>query len=210
MKINLHSIIPANVRYDRTLGDKSILLFGELMAAANAYGICEEDNRYFATALNVDSRTIFRAMAQLEEQGHIKRLKEHNKRKIQVVQRALELPTGVELESDDLIPKEDITDFVNQLISSWEKGVQTKIDRKELYTNMIAQRLGSFTKDDLMVALKNRATFVNQSPWHQEPSNRQAALNIDTWLKSDETVLKWLNAKIKSDEPVSVTPFKRN
>jgi hypothetical protein len=210
MKINLFSIIPASVRYDRTLGDKSILLFGELMAAANAYGICEEDTRYFSTALNVDNRTIFRSMAQLEEQGHIKRLKENNKRKILVIQRALELPVGVELESDDLIPKADITDFVNQLISSWEKAVQTKVEKKELYTNMIAQRLGSFTKDDLMMALKNRATFVNQSPWHQEPANRQAALSIDTWLKSDETVLKWLNAKYKADEPVAVTPFKRN
>jgi hypothetical protein len=210
MKINLYSIIPANVRYDRTLGDKSILLFGEIMAAANAYGICEEDNRYFATALNVDGRTIFRALAQLEDQGHIIRLKENGKRKIRAVQRALELPVGVELETDELVPQEDITAFVEQFLSTWEKVVDTKIEKKEMYRQVIAQRLVNFSKDDLMSALKNRATFVNQSPWHREPENRQAALSIDTWIKSDEAVLRWLNAKYKKDEPTTITPFKKN
>jgi hypothetical protein len=210
MKISLYSIIPANVRYDRTLSDKSILLFGEINAAANAYGICDENNNYFSVALNVDVRTIARCIAQLVDQGHIQKIKENGRRRIKVIQRGLEAPIGVEIETDEIVPKEDITGFVQQLLTTWEKAVETYIDRKEMYTKMISQRLESFTKDELFVALKNRAVFINQSPWHREPENRQAALSIETLLKSDESVLKWLNAKVKSKEENTITPFKKN
>lgn len=210
MKINLFSIIPASVRYDRTLGDKAILLFGELMAAANAYSICDADTRYFANALNADNRTIFRAFSQLEEQGHIERIKENGKRRIRIIHRALEIPMGVEIETDELIPKEDISSFVVQFLNVWEKAVKTTIDKKEMYTELIAQRLMRFSKDELMTALKNRATFVNTNDWFRAPDNRQQAVSIDSLIKSDETVRKWLNAKYKEDEPMTVTPFKKN
>lgn len=209
MKINLYSIIPAHVRYDRTLTDKSILLFGEISAAANAYGICEEDNSYFSVALNCDARTITRCVTQLCEAGHLERIKEGGKRKLKIIQRGLEIPLGVEIESDQIVPKEDITSFANQLIETWERALNTKIDKKEMYTELIASRLMNFTKDELMEALRNRASYVNQAPWFKEPENRQMATSLEILLKSNESTLKWLNAKIK-DEKQSVQSFKKN
>jgi len=197
MKINLFAIIPAHVRYDRTLSDKSILLFGELAAAANAYGICDENNRYLATALNVDIRTITRCLTQLHDAGHIQKIKENGKRRIKLVPRGLEIPIGVEIETDEIIPKDDISGFANQLFDLWEKLLGTTIDKRELYVELIGQRLVTFSKDELMTAVRNRTTFINQSPWHREPENRQAALSMETLLKSDEATLRWLNAKIK-------------
>jgi len=210
MKINLYSIIPAHVRYDRALYDKSILLFGEIAASANAYGICEEQNTYFAMALNADTRTIARCMAQLVDNGHVQRIKEAGRRKLKIVPRTLEIPLGVDIETDDIIPKEDISEFVFQFLSLWEKAVNTTIDKKELYQKLIAQRLSSFTKEELMIALKNRATFVNQSDWHKAEENRQQAVSIDHLLRSDDAVLKWLNSKVKEKEEGKLTAFKRN
>ena len=210
MKINLYSIIPAHVRYDRTLYDKSILLYGEIAASANAYGICEEQNNYFSAALNADNRTIARCMTQLVESNHIQRIKEAGKRKIKIIPKMLEVPVGVEIETDELIPKEDISSFVNQLLSLWEKAVNTTVDKKEMYQKIVAQRLSSFTKEDLMIALKNRADFVNKSPWHKVDENRHAAVSIDHLLRSDDAVLRWLNSKVSTkDEEVKLTPFRR-
>lgn len=210
MKINLYSILPSNVRYDRTLTDKSILLFGEMNAAANAYGICDENNQYFAIALNVDPRTITRCLTQLIEQGHIQKVQENGKRRFKIIQRGLEPPIGVELESDDLIPKEDISDFVQQFLSTWEKAVSTTIEKKEMYTNLIAQRLQSFTKDELMSSMRNRAKYINSSPWHREPENRQAALSIEVLIRSNEQVHRWLNAKVDEKKDQTLHAFKRN
>jgi len=209
MKVNLYSILPAHVRYDRTLYDKSILLYGEIAAASNAYGICDESNQHFATCLGVDVRTITRCVNQLCDSGHIDRIREGNRRKFRIVQKGLELPLGVEIETDDLIPKEDITGFVHQFLGLWEKAVETTVNKKELYTNIIAQRLSSFTKDELLVALRNRAMFVQNSEWHRQPENRQMAFSIDTLLKSDESIRKWLNAKAV-EEKVKVKAFNKN
>jgi len=208
LKINLYSIIPAHVRYDRTLYDKSILLYGEIAAAANAYGICEEQNQYFVTLLNADTRTIARCLTQLVESGHIQRIREAGKRKIKILPRSLELPTGVDIETDDLVPKEDISEFVQQLLSLWEKAVETKLDKKEMYQRVIAQRLSSFTKEELLTALRNRATYVNQSPWHRADENRQNAVDINHLIRSDDSVLKWLNTKVKEKEEDKLSPFR--
>jgi len=61
-----------------------------------------------------------------------------------------------------------------------------------------------------MIALKNRATFVNQSDWHKAEENRQQAVSIDHLLRSDDAVLKWLNSKVKEKEEGKLTAFKRN
>lgn len=209
MKINLYSILPAHVRYNRTLSPQAVLLYGEIAASANAYGICDENNASFASLLAVDSRTITRLLGQLMESGHIQRIREQGKRRLKIVPGGLEVPIGVDIELDEIVPKEDISEFVLQFLTQWERAVNTVIDKKELYTPLIASRLGSFSKDQLLIALKNRANFVNASSWHKDPENRQAATSIDTLIRSDEALLKWLNMKVKEEPKPALHKFNK-
>lgn len=207
LQVNKYAVIPSAVRYDKSLSKTDILLFGELAAASNAYGVCEEDNGYFAAALRVEPRTISRALSSLEEGGHVERIIEGGKRKIRLITKNLRLPTEVTMISP--APIEDISDFLKEFVGLWENLIKSKIDRPEHYETILRSRLESFSKENLIDAAKNRAAFVNESAWHQLPQNRIQAVSLELLLKDDATVLRWLNAKPAIVEKPILRPFNK-
>lgn len=64
---NYYAIIPASVRYEKRIPAGAKLLYGEITALANSKGFCYATNRYFADLYEVDSRTIKRWIAILNE-----------------------------------------------------------------------------------------------------------------------------------------------
>lgn len=68
---NYYAIIPANVRYDKTLRPNAKLLYGEITALSNAEGYCWATNSYFANLYDVDSNTISKWISQLNNKGYI-------------------------------------------------------------------------------------------------------------------------------------------
>lgn len=205
MKTNRYAIIPAEVRYDRALTSTSILLYGEIVAATNAFGVCEEDVGYFAAAMRLDSRSITRCVAQLIENGHLQRITEKGRRKFKTISKPIPLPDDVEV----ILPpvREDIAEFVTAITKTWEKALSTILDKKEGYEDIIRQRLARVDKDDLVEAVKNRIEFVNASDWHQQPENRQSAVDIMQVLGSDSQLLRWLNSK--PSEKIRLIPFQK-
>jgi len=211
MKTNHYAVIPAQVRYDRTLTDKSVILFGEISAATNAYGICEEDNGYFASALKVDTRTITRCIGQLLEQQHLQRFTENGKRKLKIVTKGLPLPEGVNIQIEETKKIEDISQFRELFFNLWDDGINMifhtgfRTEKRELYEPQLRQRLQSFSKEELLSAIKNRINYMSTSDWFKD--NQQSAVMIDPVIKDDASILKWLNAKMEQ-EPVLV-PIKK-
>lgn len=197
MRINQYSVIPASVRYDRSLSPQAILLFGEINSSANAYGICDEINQYFTVALNVDVKTVNRCLNQLIDAGHIQRIFEGKTRKLRVILKTLEPPLGVEISLDEIAPKEDLFGFVQQFIGVWEKAVGTTVPKNVDYHDKIGERLKRFTKEQLFTALKNRSNYVNSSEWHKDPANRQSSVDLDLLIGSDDYVINWLNTRVK-------------
>ena len=55
---NYYAIIPANVRYDKTLRPNAKLLYGEITALSNTEGYCWATNSYFANLYDVESASI--------------------------------------------------------------------------------------------------------------------------------------------------------
>lgn len=72
MKKSYYAIIPANVRYDRSLRPNSKLLYGEITALCNEKGYCWASNSYFAELYNVSKETISRWISELANKGYIK------------------------------------------------------------------------------------------------------------------------------------------
>lgn len=68
-----YAIIPANVRYDKTLAPNAKLLYGEITALCNREGFCWAENAYFANLYEVNDRTIRRWINSLVDNGYILR-----------------------------------------------------------------------------------------------------------------------------------------
>lgn len=66
-----YAVIPANVRYCKTLKANAKLLYGELTALSNTQGYCWATNGYFADLYDVDNRAISDWLSQLQKHGFI-------------------------------------------------------------------------------------------------------------------------------------------
>lgn len=77
-KPNYYAIIPANVRYCKTIPMGSKLLYGEITALSNEKGYCWAKNSYFEELYQVDKKTIIRWLNKLIEQKFIKKIKVDN------------------------------------------------------------------------------------------------------------------------------------
>ena len=79
---NYYAIIPAKVRYDKTLSASEKLFFAELCALANKKGFCYAKNSYFVDLYDVDERTIRRWLGELKDRGYLDIFEEDGDRKI--------------------------------------------------------------------------------------------------------------------------------
>jgi hypothetical protein len=108
MNPSFYAIIPADVRYEKSLTANAKLLYGEITALCNQEGFCWADNKYFAALYSVDHKTISRWISSLENVGFL--VIEHypekgNMRKIFIKNSARNLVTKSSLPSDKIITR---------------------------------------------------------------------------------------------------------
>lgn len=65
------AIIPANVRYDKSLKANEKLMYGEITCLANSSGYCTASNAYFAELYGVENDTVSRWITNLARQGYV-------------------------------------------------------------------------------------------------------------------------------------------
>ena len=68
---NYFAVIPADVRYDKTLSASEKLFYAEIVALTHKDSRCWASRRYFADLYGVDERTISRWTTKLAERGYI-------------------------------------------------------------------------------------------------------------------------------------------
>lgn len=68
-----YAVIPANVRYDKTLPPLARLMYAEITALSNQYGYCFATNKYFAELYEVTDRTVRNWIESLINKGYISR-----------------------------------------------------------------------------------------------------------------------------------------
>jgi len=87
-KPSFYAVIPANIRYNQKLPPRAILLYGEISALCNKYGMCTATNEYFSSLYGITERAVSSLIGQLEDEGYIRcetvrgRTKDKNKRQI--------------------------------------------------------------------------------------------------------------------------------
>lgn len=70
-KPSFYAVIPADVRYDKTLSPNAKLLYGEITALCSKEGFCWASNTYFAELYEVAPTTISEWVRLLRDAGHI-------------------------------------------------------------------------------------------------------------------------------------------
>ena len=93
-KPNYYAIIPAEVRYDKTLKDKAKLLYGEITALSNLYGYCFCSNKYFADLYNVSTTYISILIKDLVDKGYIESKIVYKRGTQQILNRYLTIVKG--------------------------------------------------------------------------------------------------------------------
>lgn len=71
-KPNFYAVIPADVRYDKTLRPNAKLLYAEIAALSVRDGCCEAQNDYFSKLYGLTRKTISELIGQLAAAGYIK------------------------------------------------------------------------------------------------------------------------------------------
>ena len=91
---NYYAIIPAEVRYDDNLRDKSKLLYGEISSLCNKYGYCYASNQYFAELYKVSKTTISTLIKELVDNGYIISEIEYKEGTKEILNRYLKIVKG--------------------------------------------------------------------------------------------------------------------
>ncbi|MBW7572419.1 helix-turn-helix domain-containing protein [Caproiciproducens sp. AGMB10547] len=70
-KRSYYAIIPANVRYDKSLSANAKLLYGEITALCNDKGYCWATNKYFSDLFGVSQKSVSNWISMLVSKGYL-------------------------------------------------------------------------------------------------------------------------------------------
>ncbi len=124
-----YAIIPAPVRYDKTLSSSAKLFYGEITALSKKTGYCWATNQYFADLYEVDKSTVSDWISRLSEAGYVSveiNKKDGNIRKISIgVKAKISRPRMKNLPTSD-----EKSSTPPELILSGENAVNSKSNSK--------------------------------------------------------------------------------
>ena len=132
---NYYAIIPANVRYDKSLTPNAKLLYGEITALCNDKGYCWASNEYFATLYGVSKGSISSWIAQLAKAKYISLQMIYREGSKEILNRYIRL-------FDDPIPenlntpipenlKDNTTSLNTTFNTTYDKDIQNKPRKKK-------------------------------------------------------------------------------
>lgn len=123
-----YGILPASVRYDKSVPPAARLLYSELTALCNKHGYCFAGNEYFAELYGVSVETVSRWISKLARARHIVVTIDqaaHEKRRIYMVEEAYKLGLiGQPLDKKIKIP---LDENVNNLLTKKSTALDKKI-----------------------------------------------------------------------------------
>ena len=201
-----YAIIPANVRYDKTLTPNAKLLYGEITALCNEKGFCWANNEYFSELYGVSKTSISKWISSLIERGYLQSeiiYKEGSKeilnRYLRIVKDPIEEKLNTPIEEK---LKDNNTYFNNTMNNTYEytymsegvektepvKDYEEKFNifykaypKKVAKTKVLSWFKSNKPKDDLFeLMMKQLEVFKKSYNWNKD--NGQYIPNPTTWL----------------------------
>jgi len=194
--MNYNGVLPANVRYDKSLGDKAKLLYVEITAAFDDKGTCTKTDAYFSKLMGTTTRTVARALSELLKANYI--TKSLSSSRI----RTLSLPTTVikTVVVTEPVPEakpegeELLGETFDTLTKFWESQLNVKFSKSQLksFFKMFRERQKMFDDLHIIKAVQSRIAYLRDSEYHNRPENREALAEMDIVLKTDTSVNQWI------------------
>lgn len=195
-KPGYYAVIPADVRYDKTIPANAKLLYGEISALIGAEGFCYASNQYFAGLFNVAEETISRLLAKLEKAGHIIRELVRDSDG-QIVQRKIFLRVSI----SDAHP---LDDFVNTSPQKDQEGIDEKVKETNLsITNN--KKKNKKEKGRTLPKLSRSEVDERFASWIIQVTNGVPA--SDHWIDAlTKSINLFLDHRAASGNPISSQP----
>ena len=138
-KPSYYAIIPANVRYNKSICPHAKLLYGEITALCNKNGKCWASNRYFSELYNVSTTSISKWFRELKECGYVK---------------------------IDLIYKEGTKEILHRYVTlityPIEEKLHTPIEEKFKDNNTVINNTGEYTSTIVEVIASNNNNTIKE------------------------------------------------
>jgi DnaD/phage-associated family protein len=200
------------VRYDKELKPIERLLYGEISALANQYGMCWARNKYFADLYEVSPQTISRYISNLEKKKYIHTKLIYKKGTKQIERREIYLAQVKEAESNINTPIDRTVD------TPIDQTVKENITRTE-YNNNNAREVATKKPNAFTVYEQNGfgllngtiighinnwlEDFIQLGATEQEADQliclalkKSAENNVLKWAYTHKILLNWLSKKI--------------
>ena len=165
-KPNYYAVIPANVRYDKTITANAKLLYGEITALCNVTGVCWASNDYFAELYGVSKQSISGWIKQLSDFQYIKTSIEYREGSKEILNRYIKLFDYPPIKNLNTPPlenlKDNITVFnttINTIIELLNSVCKTSFKKSSINTtkHINARLKDGFTLEDFrhVICYKN-------------------------------------------------------
>lgn len=147
-KPNYFAVIPASVRYDKSLNANAKLLYGEISSLCNKEGYCYATNKYFADLYDLSIRTITELIKLLVSSGHITSVMVYKEGTKEVIERRLYLvnKTSIPLEENFYTPLEKNFQDNNKELNNKENN-NINIITKERFKKPTVEEVREYCKE---------------------------------------------------------------
>lgn len=193
-KSNYLSVYPAPVRYDTNLSDGAFRLYGEITAAADTEGECDEDIDYFAELLDRSPRTMYRYVVELAEKGYIQREEREGKKYLKLPREMVVLQVeAIKEEKQEPVKQE----FFDRFMDTWNTTVGAKQKKIEQYKRMLNARLKNWSEEELLLAIEGRKRMMDGHDFFkQNPHHRR---RVELLIRDDKRVADALDFMEKQE-----------
>jgi len=139
---NYYAIIPANVRYDKSLTANAKLLYGEITALCNEKGFCWASNNYFAELYNVKPQAISKWIKQLESCGYV--AIEYTRKGKEIVQRKVSINIDTYQQKDNKVSTKTYEGINKNVIRYQQKRKENNTCNNKVNNTINKHRYGEY------------------------------------------------------------------
>jgi len=180
-KKSYYAIIPANVRYDKSITPNAKLLYGEITALCNEKGYCWASNNYFADLYEVTPQAVSKWINQLAKKGYI--TLDYERAGKEIKQRNIYIATYQQI-IKEVSTKDD--GGINKRLRGYQQKIKenTTVNNTNNTTdNNNTQQLPRLSSKLITKETSNNNDSPSKSPKHKHGEYKHVLLTSDEYLR---------------------------